>query len=160
MTNMDDLVISIKEHEGFSPIPYIDPLVRKELAKSDPDVLETIEKHLPDLKLTIGYGTLLRMNKKEATVLLRLRLATMVEKLFSVQSIFRYLPSKAQNIFAEMAYQLGVAGVMKFKKTWALAEEHEFEAVSVEMLNSKWHKQTPERSEELASRMKQIKTQG
>ncbi|PHR57298.1 MAG: glycoside hydrolase [Arcobacter sp.] len=138
MTNMDDLVIGIKEHEGFRGKVYEDHL------------------GFP----TVGYGTKMPLTKKEATVLLRLRLTEMVEELFMKRSIFRRLPVEAQNILAEMAYQMGVPNLMKFRKTWAFLEEHEFIEASIEMLDSQWHKQTPSRAKELSKRMKQIKTQG
>ena len=138
MKNIDDLIFSIKEHEGFRGEVYQDHLGFD----------------------TVGYGTKMPITRKEATVLLRLRLTAMTEKLFDRQPIFRYLPPEAQSILSEMAYQMGVAGLMKFKKTWDFLEDHDFQSASVEMLNSKWHKQTPSRAEELASRMKQIKTEG
>ncbi|MDA3909508.1 MAG: hypothetical protein PF437_10515 [Sulfurimonas sp.] len=45
---------------------------------------------------------------------------------------------------AEMAYQMGLSGLLKFRKTWKYLEEHEFEKAAVEMLDSKWYRQMHE----------------
>lgn len=58
-----------------------------------------------------------------------------------------------QGIFAEMAYQLGVHGVSGFTNTLEYAKIGNYDSCAQGMLDSEWHKQTPERCEELASLM-------
>ena len=63
---------------------------------------------------------------------------------------FDDLPQEAQDVVANMCFQLGVTGFSKFKLTIALLKAHKFKKASVEMLNSKWALQTPNRAEELS----------
>ena len=57
----------------------------------------------------------------------------------------------------ECCYQLGVSGFSKFKKTLAYLEAHEFKKAGVEMLDSKWAKQTPNRAKKLSDIVKYAK---
>ena len=45
-----------------------------------------------------------------------------------------------------MAYQLGLEGVMKFRKMWAAIGKKDWETAAREGLDSLWAKQTPERA--------------
>ena len=49
-----------------------------------------------------------------------------------------------------MCYQLGLKGFSKFKKTIYLLETEQYDEASVEMLDSLWAKQTPNRAKELS----------
>lgn len=129
---LDNLVVSIKEHEGFVDHVYQDHLGND----------------------TLGYGTLMPISKLEATLLLRTRLYAMIEALKNKQPVFNRLPKDVQAILAEMAYQMGVNGLLKFKKTWKYLEDFEFEKAADEGLNSLWAKQTPNRANELMSRLR------
>ena len=51
-----------------------------------------------------------------------------------------------QTIIKSMAYQLGYAGLMKFKKMIAALESKNFDEASRQALDSRWHKQTPSRA--------------
>ena len=131
---LDKLVTSIKEHEGFVNHVYKDSLGYD----------------------TIGYGTLLPITQLEATLILRSRLNSKIKELNERQPIYKTLPEEAQAIVAGMAYQLGVTGLLKFKKTWGYLEDHEFKKASVEMLSSLWAAQTPNRAKELSIRMAKL----
>jgi len=62
----------------------------------------------------------------------------------------------AFGILIEMVYQLGVYGVSKFKKMLIALDSKDYQTASIEMLDSKWAKQTPNRAEDLSSRMRNI----
>jgi lysozyme len=49
-----------------------------------------------------------------------------------------------------MAYQMGVDGVLKFKKMMIALQAENYEAAYKEALNSKWAQQTPERAQRVA----------
>ena len=53
----------------------------------------------------------------------------------------------------EMVYQLGKNGVRKFTKTLLALEERDYKTASCEMLDSRWHSQTPERCKQLSKLM-------
>jgi len=55
-----------------------------------------------------------------------------------------------RGILIEMIFQMGIKGVSRFKKFLQAALLHDWARAADEMLDSKWHKQTPERAEELA----------
>ena len=56
-------------------------------------------------------------------------------------------------VLISMAYQLGIAGLKKFKKTLNFIERGEFENAANEMLISRWSDQTPERAERMSDLM-------
>ena len=62
----------------------------------------------------------------------------------------------AKFILIEMIFQLGGNGVSKFRKMWsALAEDPpNYKEASVQMLDSRWAKQTPNRAQEMSEHMK------
>ena len=55
-----------------------------------------------------------------------------------------------------MCYQLGVTGFSKFKKTIAYLQNKEWRNASIEMLDSRWAKQTPNRAKEMSNRVKKL----
>ena len=67
-----------------------------------------------------------------------------------------YMPQEIKNVVLEMCYQLGVNGFSKFKKTISFLQDRQFEEASVEMLDSLWAKQTPNRAKELSDRVKEV----
>mgnify|MGYP001449884353 CR=1 FL=1 len=66
------------------------------------------------------------------------------------------IKNKAAEIIVEMVFQLGMGGVSKFKKMWAALQNQDYEEASVQMLDSKWAKQTPNRAQDLAAIMKSV----
>jgi len=48
------------------------------------------------------------------------------------------LNAARQSVFINMAYNMGVDGVMKFKNTLACAEHNDFFGAAAQMLDSKW----------------------
>lgn len=129
------LLQKIKESEGFRGMPYDDHL-------GNP---------------TIGFGTLLPIDEQEAELLLQHRLAKMILHLHNEKPIVLKLNQARQDVLAEMAYQLGVNGVLKFKKMWKAIEDQNYSLASMEMIDSKWFSQTPNRATKLAEIMKRGK---
>jgi lysozyme len=56
-------------------------------------------------------------------------------------------------ILMEMVFQLGIGGVRGFPKMLNALREKDYATAAKEMLNSRWHEQTPDRCEELAEIM-------
>lgn len=132
--NLNTLIESIKHHEGFRGNVYQDTLGFD----------------------TVGYGTKMPIDEAEATLLLRHRLDKMIIDISSKQPIFNSLPNQQQEVILEMCYQLGVNGVLNFKKMWRALELNDYSRASHEMLDSKWYQQTPQRAFSLAKRMKLV----
>jgi lysozyme len=62
-------------------------------------------------------------------------------------SLWFTLSGKQKQALANMAFQLGVGGLLKFKKMLAALERGDLEEAEEEALNSRWAEQTPNRLE-------------
>lgn len=104
---------------------------------------------------TIGYGTKLPLTKKESEALLILRLS---ETTGAVKSSLYFLEieDEAWDILHNMGYQLGITGLLKFKKMIKALKVQDYNEASIEMLDSKWAKQTPTRAVRLSTRMRNL----
>lgn len=124
------LLPQLKRHEGLRLHPY----------------------KCPEDKWTIGYGRNLEDNgisEDEAETLLANDVDGVIRRLQSIPS-FNALEIQRQAVLANMAFQMGFAGVMRFKNMWAAIEKQDYEEAAAEMLNSRWAGQTPNRASELA----------
>ena len=63
------------------------------------------------------------------------------------------LPREVQHILVNMCFQLGQRGLSNFKQMGKAIEESDWGKASVEMMDSRWASQTPERAERLKDRM-------
>lgn len=106
-------------------------------------------------KLTIGYGTTFPLSEEEAHLLLRHRLEKVLDQCERSFPWWAKLSPTRQQVIASMGYQLGIAGLMGFKRMIAALERGDYEAAAGEMLDSKWAKRdTPGRAGRLAERMR------
>ncbi len=60
-------------------------------------------------------------------------------------------PEDVQRALGNMAYQLGVGGVRRFKNMLKALKDGDREAAAVAALDSKWAKQTPKRARRVAA---------
>ena len=63
---------------------------------------------------------------------------------------YEFLNEPRRGVLIEMIFQMGARTVKKFKRFLAAALAGDYEQAYDEMLDSKWHQQTPARCEELA----------
>lgn len=109
--------------------------------------------------LTIGYGRNLDTNpitKGEAEVLLTNDINHTLARLIAVD----LLPSTSiddltprQAVWVNMAFQLGVSGLLRFKKAISAYIEEDYRTCAEELLNSRWAMQTPNRAQRMADQM-------
>ena len=64
--------------------------------------------------------------------------------------------TRVLSILTEMVFQLGKNGVRKFKKMLRAITIKDYQEASVQMIDSKWARQTPERAKRLAKMMAEI----
>ena len=57
-------------------------------------------------------------------------------------------------VLMNMAFQLGITGLMGFSKTLSLIESGDYAQAADQMLRSKWASQTPNRAYEMAEQMR------
>jgi len=130
-----NIIEQLKRHEGLRLKPY----------KCTGD------------KLTIGYGRNLEakgITEVEANFMLAEDVAFYSEELSNKLSYFDNLSEARQAVLINMAFNLGVNGLMKFKKTLSYVSNQYYDQAAVEMLNSRWAKQVGKRSIELSEQMK------
>ena len=102
---------------------------------------------------TIGYGFAIKdleLDEDVAELILMKKIQKLLERILVVFKWFKDAPDEVKFVVTNMCYQLGVSGFSKFKKTIYLLETEQYEEASVEMLNSLWAKQTPNRAKELS----------
>lgn len=131
------LVEQIKRHEGFRARPY----------------------KCTAGKNTVGYGRNLDdvgITKTEAMELLENDLHN-VEVVLSDHDFYSNLSCVDDvrcDVVVNMAFNMGVAGLLKFQKMIAAIERKHWNQAATEMLNSRWAKQVPSRANELAEQMR------
>ena len=109
---------------------------------------------------TIGYGFAIKdlvMDEDIAEMILIRKLDSLKKRIVAKFPFVADLPESVQDVVIEMCYQLGLGGFSKFKKTIALLRLGDYEACSLEMLDSKWARQTPNRAKKLSDIVKQAK---
>ena len=132
-----NLIESIKKHEGYVGVVYKDSL--------------GID--------TIGYGFAIKDLELDADIcdiILERKLKDLEHRIKLKFDWYKYMPQEIKDIVIEMCYQLGVTGFSKFKKTIAYLQNKEWKNASIEMLDSRWAKQTPNRAKEMSNRVKKL----
>ena len=109
--------------------------------------------------LTIGVGRLIDSRRggglapDEIEYLLT---NDVIEKSKQVLAAFPWTTKLSEPRFAvlvNMAFQLGIGGLLKFKRALGSIEDGQYKEASMEMLDSLWAQQTPERAKRLAQQM-------
>ena len=136
-SDFKDILDDIKKHEGFEPKVY--------------KCTEGYD--------TIGYGFAIKdliIDKDVADLILMKKLHKMLERITVAFPWFANIDNEAKAVVVNMCYQLGIRGFSKFKKTIYLLETEQYEEALVEMLDSLWAKQTPNRAKELSEKLRCI----
>ena len=103
---------------------------------------------------TFGHG-LTYITEEESLQLVDNRIKSAISEMDSLLSKEEIsLDEYRKVILIDMIYQLGINGVSKFKKMLDALRDMDYDRAADEMLNSRWHKQTPVRCEYLAKRMR------
>lgn len=110
---------------------------------------------------TIGVGRLIDKRKPgaglrghEIDYLLRNDIDDRIEQLTRRLPWFQNLDDARKGVLLNMAFQLGVDGLLGFKNTLAMIERGDYEGAAKGMLNSLWARQTPARAARMAEQMR------
>jgi lysozyme len=106
---------------------------------------------------TIGDGRALDVNgisKDEAKILRRNDTSRIAGELSERLHWFDDLDAVRQRVLANMAFNLGVAGLIQFHQTLTFTQNGNYAAAADEMLKSQWAKQVGERAIRLSNRMR------
>ena len=104
---------------------------------------------------TIGYGTRLPITKDEGDLLLGHRLGKLKGEVDTELSHL-HIEDDAWDVLYLMAYQMGVRGILRFKRMIEALEVQDYNKAAKEMLDSKWAKQTPLRASRMAQMMANV----
>ena len=107
-------------------------------------------------KLTIGIGWNLDagITWEEAVMIFRHRLDGIQTHLRVRLPWFPKLNEARQAALISMAFQMGIQGLLSFRRTLASIGSGDYEQASREMLDSKWARQTPARAQRTAYMMR------
>ena len=108
---------------------------------------------------TIGYGFAIKdvvLDEDLAEMILMRKLEDLMKRIGKTFSWWKSADSDVKDVVVEMCFQLGVSGFSKFKKTINHLENKRYGKASVEMLDSKWARQTPNRALELSNIIKNL----
>lgn len=108
-------------------------------------------------KLTIGIGFNLDdtgLSMDESLLILRHRIVKIRNAIRKKCPWYDSLAEARQACLVGMAYQMGIEGLFKFKVTLAYAEAGRYEEAALNMLASKWARQTPARAQRAAYMMR------
>lgn len=108
---------------------------------------------------TIGIGILIDKRKRggllpeESEFIFNNRLRLINEQLDKRIPWISRLDPVRRGVLVNMAFQMGIAGLLGFKNTLAMIEGGDYQAASKGMLQSLWARQTPARASRLSRQM-------
>ena len=143
--NMERLLQSVKDHEGYRNKVYLDTLGKRTVGVGHlcvEDFWEEDKEYEEKFLMTIlehDLQTAVKGSKE------------LMEEHGCVD-----IDDLAKEIIVEMIFQLGKTGVSKFRNMWKALSELNYVGASFEMLDSRWAKQTPNRANGMADLMKGI----
>jgi lysozyme len=141
MIDMDKLLESVKRHEGYRNKVYLDTLGKRTVGVGHlcvEDFWEDGKEYEEDFLMGI----------------LEKDLQSAIDQADDMCKDLK-ISSDAKIIIIEMIFQLGGNGVSKFRKMWQALQQDppDYAEASVQMLDSRWAKQTPNRAQEMARHM-------
>jgi len=144
MIDMNKLLESVKKHEGYRNKVYLDTLNKRTVGVGH----LCVEDFWEDGK---EYDEDFLMGILEKDLQSAIDQADDMCKGLTISD-------DAKIIIIEMIFQLGGTGVSKFRKMWQALQQDppDYAEASVQMLDSRWAKQTPNRAKEMANHMKTL----
>lgn len=109
---------------------------------------------------TIGYGRLIDerrgggISEDEAEYLLSNDVNRVYQELSSKIAWFDRAPGDVKRALINMAFQMGVSGLLGFKNTLRLIEQQRYNEAADNALISRWAKQTPKRAKQVTDWMR------
>ena len=139
--NYDKLLESVKKHEGFRDIVYRDTLNKRTVGYGH----LCVEDHWEDGK---------KYDKEYLEEILEKDLQGAIDQTHEKCADLK-ISDDAKSLICEMIFQLGGHGVSKFRNMWKALQKDppDYKEASVQMLDSRWAKQTPARATEMAEQM-------
>lgn len=147
--DLEKLVAQLMRHEGAMR----DKKGRHKAYRCSAGALTIGYGHNLDAHPIPGLGAVSFLNESEARSLLLADLARHERRLREALPFARALEPVRYAVLVNMAFNLGLRGVLAFKNTLADVERGDYTAAARRMLRSAWARQTGGRARELARQM-------
>ena len=135
------LLENIKAHEGFR-----DHIYKDSVGKPTVGYGFLVSALSPD-ELKLNGGKVEPMSREVAEKILNLKVARLQKRVFQCLPWLESKPQGVQDILIEMAYQLGLAGLMGFRHTLGCIEAGDYAQATKNLKASLLYRQTPRRVE-------------
>ena len=151
----DKLMEKLVAHEGLRLQVYKDTLgidtigIGRNLQDRGISKEELDELDIPSIDHVYEYG----ITEADAMFLAQNDVQIVEEELLRAHPCVEKLDAVRQLILIDMAFNLGVPRLYKFKKMWAAVHEEKFDVAAKEMLDSRWANQVKSRATKLANAM-------
>lgn len=130
----------------------------RSLRGEEGEVLHEYKDHLG--YSTIGIGRLIDKRKgggitsDEAAYLLNNDVTKVIVQLDKRLPWWNTLDDARKGVLVNMAFQMGIDGLLGFKNTLAMIQRGEYDKAATGMMQSKWAQQTPSRAKRMATQMR------
>ena len=144
---MEELLAEIEADEGRVMHVYMCPA-----GKPTFGVGHMIRADDPEADLQLGAP----VSKRRVQWVFEHDVADCLKDCRSLFEGFNELPEEVQKILANMMFNLGLPRLSRFVKLRAAVLDHNWKEAALQMEDSLWFKQLPERSTRLINRMRQV----
>lgn len=154
--NTSHFLDKLIEHEGMVLNVYKDTLgidtigIGRNLKDRGISKEELAYLDIPNMDAVYQHG----ITEADARFLAMNDIKIVEDELCRVHTCVEELDSVRQLILMDMAFNMGVPRLCKFKKMWNAIHESNFEAASYEMMDSRWARQVGRRANKLSDAMK------
>lgn len=153
MTDTAHLVSSVKGHEGFRAEPYVCPAGRWTVGYGHNLEVNGLTGEQCHFLLRQGWLHL-TITREGAEYLMGAQLAALERQCEAHFDFWHALDDARQNVLVEMAFQLGMSGLLGFKRMLAALRRHDYAGAAREGLDSKWAREdSPARARRLMRQM-------
>ena len=111
------------------------------------------DEELEDMGITLDHVYEYGITEADAILLAENDVQIVEKELLDAHPCIAGLDAVRQLVLMDMAFNMGVPRLCKFKKMWAAIHDEDFTTASKEMLDSRWANQVKSRSTKLAHAM-------
>jgi lysozyme len=154
--DINTFINKLRLHEGLELYVYQDTLgidtigIGRNLQDRGISKEELDYMDIPNIEAVYEHG----ISERDAYYLATNDIAIVENELARAKPCVYDLDAVRQLIVMDMAFNMGVPRLCKFKKMWAAIEVGDFDTASVEMLDSRWARQVKSRATKLSDAMK------
>ena len=151
----DDFIKKLVAHEGLRLEVYQDTLgintigIGRNLEDRGITEQELSDLDIPSIEHVYTYG----ITEADAVYLATNDVQIVEEELLRAHSCVEQLDAVRQLIVVDMAFNMGVPRLCKFKMMWAAIHDKDYPTAAKEMLDSRWASQVKGRATKLANAM-------